>query len=216
MDTESKSFLDIFTDLESYEYVVLRNFETFMDDSTLEDHPDVDMLARHPEEIVAALHLVHRKKKDDGIHYKMKWKDREIAFDLRTIGDGYYDSAWEEKLLTNRQKLATFYVLDKEDYYYSLMYHAVVQKKDIAADYVERLKEMGQALGVVFEKEKAYDILNDYLRAKGYRYTYPKLPGTIFRLDGADRDLVEDNKEAEVKRRRYQFISKIRKIFRGK
>ncbi|MCQ2517656.1 MAG: hypothetical protein MJ119_02745 [Lachnospiraceae bacterium] len=204
---------EIFDAVEKCEYVVLRNYEEFDDLNFLTSHPDIDFLCANRKELVECLGLKPRVKKDDGIHYYTKVNDTKIAIDLRQTGDGYLDDSWQRNILKNRIKKQNFYVMDGKNYFYSLLYHVVIQKHKIGEDYAIRLKNMADALGTEWDSDKPAAVLNRFMREEGYRYVYPEFAGTVFHKERGDADLIEKNFKKEFARKWYSLTHKVsRKI----
>jgi hypothetical protein len=149
-------------------YLVIRNYEEYVNDRILSEHKDIDILCDEPQLFRTASKAIPRQAKDDGIHYYIMVNDCKIELDIRWIGDGYYDNKWEQIMLNNRVSFSNlFYVMDKESYYWSLLYHALIHKKSISKDYQAKLSVMAIELNI---KDKNLD---DYMRLHGYKYTYP-------------------------------------------
>lgn len=178
---------------ESEEYVILRNYECLGQEQLLDEHLDIDLLCRNRERVKEILNCKPRMGKDDGIHFYISVKGIKIPVDIRTLNDGYYDAKWEEALLQNRQKNEDgFWVVTKETYFYSLLYHALVQKEKLSADYETRITEMAKELSIPFEKpyEK---LLDRFMSEQGYHYTYPGYLKAVVNLKNIDKSLVEKN-----------------------
>lgn len=155
-------------------YLVLRNFEEFFDDILIEGHNDIDVLCanrREQKKMVKILGAVPRIGIDNGIHYKFLYMGKEVALDIRTVGDGYYDRNWQINMLKNRiYNPIGFYTMNNEDYYYSLIYHAIYQKKFLSEEYLMRLRNMGNNTQnytqLDFEK-----VLLEFMKRKQYYFT---------------------------------------------
>lgn len=208
------SLTDLFEAVKDIDYVILRNYEEFESMNFLLEHPDIDILCRDPEQMVNALALRPRRRKADGIHYYAMLAGKKVAVDLRHIGDGYLDAGWEENILKSRVTHDNFYVMDTRNYFYSLLYHVVVQKHAVAEDYVKRLHDMADKISIVFELEKKENILDTFMRDRGYRYTYPEYPGTIFNIGGVDKSLVEKRTGRRIKRTAYGIAKRMWRILK--
>ena len=157
-------------------YIILRNYEEIdADNFYTSGHADIDFLARNGKRFAKCIHAYPRFTSDDGIHYKVLIAGTEVVIDVRSVGDGYYDANWERALLHNRVLLdERFYIPDKENYYYTLVYHAILQKKELAADYLFRLNKMAENLGVQAKTEQEhFKALERYMKEKRYYYTIP-------------------------------------------
>lgn len=207
---------ELFDALTDTEYVVLRNYEEFDDLNFLSSHPDIDFLCANRKELVERLALRPRRKREDGIHYYTKIGEKKVAIDLRCVGDGYLDTTWEQHIIENRKIRENYYVMDLEDYYYSLLYHVTIQKDKVAEDYVNRLGDMAAQLETTFDPDRKEQILDAYMEEKGYRYTYPEYPGTIFHISKVNPDLVEKSRIKMTKRKLYRGICKVFKGIRSR
>ena len=159
------------------DYLVLRNYENMLQPELfVGEHADVDMLCADSQEVVKLLGaLTNRKNNDghvgDGIHYYLIVNGQNVSFDLRQVGDGYYCEKWEAELLQRRQIHECFYVMDKVDYFYTLAYHAILQKRSFTEEYRDRLLEMAQECGVDVMKNDArgfLDLVENYMREHAY------------------------------------------------
>jgi hypothetical protein len=106
--------------------------------------------------------------------------DEVVLFDIRFVGDEYYDKAWENKLLNDKVMDENgFYRPNDEDYFFSLLYHAAVHKKEIADDYKKRLPVLAEKAN--FEiSNKIFDsptellaCLNQYMLKYSFSFTKP-------------------------------------------
>lgn len=168
---------EVFTSIHpSQKYVIMRNYEEFSENNFyMQEHPDVDILTDQPRKLVEALNAKPRFIKDDGIHYIIIVADIEVIIDIRTVGDGYYDRRWQTNMLkTRRQHPDGYYIMSDDNYYYSLVYHAFLQKKEISKDYLYRLNSMAHKLNIsassVSEHLKA---LCDFMQINHFYYTFP-------------------------------------------
>jgi hypothetical protein len=162
-------------------YVILRNFERFPEAITLEGHDDVDLLV---ERFGDARHIIGGEKvfgEDYRVHFRTVIGGQVVAFDIRSVGDGYYDEHWQRNILATRVlDPRGFYVPDDENYFYSLLYHALFQKPKLKEDYRTRLAWLGQKIGVAFSgidvafgDYRLSDLLWGYLGKRAYTATVP-------------------------------------------
>ncbi len=155
------------------DYLVMRNWEGFYDDILLEGHNDIDLLCRDRDSRDIIVRLLDAKPLTaDGFHYCFRCRDREVTLDTRVLGDGYYDRRWQREML-RRKRLHPlgFYVMDHENYYYSLIYHAIYQKKNgLSEEYAQRLNQMSSS-DETFTQEGFAEQLDSFMRRKHYAYT---------------------------------------------
>ncbi len=157
-------------------FVVLRNFYAFSK-SEESAHGDTDLLVedgKAAETIIAGRKVFPGDKR---VLFKTVVGGNEELIDIRRLGDGYYADAWEKHMLDNRQRLgeAGAFAPEDEDYKYSLLYHALVQKAYVADDYREILRFF---FGGV-ERRELRELLDKFLQDRGYTYTLPE-DGSVF------------------------------------
>lgn len=161
-------------------YVVLRNFEMLPDQHATELHGDIDLLTDAYDDLVYIANgekVFHEKHR---VHYQVPIGGELVPFDFRFVGDDYYDRRWEEDILSRREFCDRgFYVPTPKDYFYSLLYHAIVHKRAIAADYPPKLRVL--AVGAEVSCKAHLDsgnpclmrsVMEPYLEAN--HYTLPR------------------------------------------
>lgn len=189
------------------EYLVLRNYESLINGEMIDNHEDIDLFCSDIRQVARLTGAEPRWKKDNGVNYIVHIQNSIIDIDIHCMGNGYYDLKWEKKMLENRELfMDTFYILNSLDYFYSLLYHALIHKYDISDDYVIRLSNMAQMLCVNWDVENLQVILSDYMKEKGYFYTYPKLVNVIFNLSNVDKLLLKKNGNIKMKRIFYRYL----------
>jgi len=132
--TEFKSLKKVFDALNKggINYVVLRNYQGY---PTLpaEEHPDVDILT---DDYYAVKRIIDgdnpfRPSYEDGgyrVHNYVKVGGDDVGFDIRHIGDNYYDTDFENRILRNRIRHKNFWIPCDHDHYFALLYHDLVHK----------------------------------------------------------------------------------------
>lgn len=198
------------------EYVVLRNYENLAECEAflLEGHPDIDILCRDSQAIVRILDAQTRRKdeppfKGDGTHYYVYVRGKKVCLDLRYLGDGYYCKSWEEDMLARKQPQGDYFVLCPEDYFYSLIYHAILQKRELSQEYNIRLTEMATKMNVLIEKADTPSFLAElqrFMKEKGYRFEYPKDKTVPCRFHLVDPNLVVRNPRLFLKHWQFDTI----------
>jgi hypothetical protein len=202
---------------EKEEYLVLRNYEELLDRGLPDIHSDIDVLCEDADSFIDSARAVPRtKNKKDRVHQKVLIGDKYVSLDVRYVGDGYYDKNWEAEMLNRRGLTDDFcYTMDKENYFYSLMYHAIIQKHSISDEYKARLKRMSMDMGVSADTESDYlAILQEYMRRKKYFFTYPNYPGGIANFSKVDRTLIQVDIKRILKRKIYRLKQTIKSLIR--
>lgn len=124
-------------------YAILRNYESLPDDIYYNEHNDIDLICESMEETAYILNAIPVFEEEYRVHYKTRANKKTAYFDLRYIGDNYYYEKLEKTILKERvYNEKGFYTLNKENYFYTLLYHALIQKPEFKDDYKERLINM--------------------------------------------------------------------------
>ena len=170
-----KSLRDLFSFLGHFaSYAVLRNAETLPDAFDPSLHGDIDLLVESAE---AAANLLGARKvfpEHHRVHYEVTVDGQPIRFDFRFVGDGYYDTAWERRMLERRIHANGVYMLHPEDAFFALVYHALFHKFEIAPDYVAKAASLAKAAGLDWtDYGGALLALEDFLAREGYVRTRP-------------------------------------------
>lgn len=162
------------------DYCVMRNYECLPNEYTLENHGDIDLLV---ENLNYIKYLTNAKPVfphlDYRVHYTIKIAGEEVPFDFRYVGDEYYDIKWQLSLLKNKKLFKdTVYIPDDKNYFYSLLYHAYVQKPYVKEDYHERLNPLGKLIKVDYNSsitaKEVKELLDEFLEENQYQYTIAK------------------------------------------
>lgn len=164
-------------------YLVLRNYENLLSpEMYVEGHGDIDLLcadSRLLAEKVGARTYKNKVKEvcDDGVHYYVLVAGKQVSLDLRSVGDGYYCQKWQQEMLDRRVLKDGFYVMCEQDYLYSLIHHAILQKRTFSDEYRSRLTEMCNRLHISMKDDSVQSfilLLESYMEEHGYTYVYPR------------------------------------------
>lgn len=151
---------------ETIPYVVLRNFELLPDEYVTGIHSDIDILCTSRNDIVKILNAKARYRSRKRACYSVSIGDSYVNFDFRYLGDDYYDKIWEKDILDTRIMKKNFYTPNDINFRYSLLYHALVQKRKIATDYMKKFNELFNHTDIKKLKNK----LDEYMKIKNYDY----------------------------------------------
>jgi len=159
-------------------YVVLRNYDGLPNAALVEGHGDVDLLVEDAGAAVAVLGATPVFLRRHRVHMHLDVGGDSVRADLRSVGDGYFDTRWQLDVLGRRVLLAPHvWVPQAEDAFWTLLYHAIVHKPRVAPDYRRRLAETAAAAGVTlpsdWTRDDAIALLRDYLKARDYLATDP-------------------------------------------
>lgn len=173
-----KSLEEVFGVLNStINYVILRNFENLHDEMD-SLHPDIDLLTDNKANTISILNAQKTFQKKYRVQYMVLINNRKINFDLRFTGDDYYDINWQKNILLTRIKEDFYYRPTDINYFYSLLYHALLHKPNFGFDYERRLLELNARCLLVSSKRhfSAVEIFNDleeFISSHNYCITYP-------------------------------------------
>lgn len=196
-------------------YAVLRNYECMaLGNPFTNGHDDIDVICNDLKSVQNILGVRRRFFFPAVNSYYIRFIDRRVNVDIRFVGDGYYDAIWEQVMLENRVLFNDcIYVLDPVNYFYSLAYHALLQKTYVSNDYQEKLLFMAKELKIPCKavQELPY-IIDKYMSAKGYYYTITKDPGIILNFEDIDKGRIKTNYLWLVRRGILNLLKKNRRI----
>jgi hypothetical protein len=157
------------------DYLVLRNFESLperLDDS------DIDFLCDNVQRLATAANIYQ----ETGKPYKgvMTITGQTIKTDIRFVSDGYYPALWQKDMLAQKVLSNGFYVPRADDYFFSLLYHCKIHKKQVKPKYKTLLAAMAKNMRFdwfnnanIESEETAKEILSGYMKANFYFYEQP-------------------------------------------
>lgn len=160
-------------------YCILRNAEDITRNFTPVLHGDIDFLV---EDRWMAQYVMNAEKV-----YPEKFRVTHniyiagvcIPIDIHYLGDNYYCKKWEYAMLYNSRKIINdgiiLNVMQPECQYYSLIYHAYLQKYEIAKDYPEKLALMAKKAQLNYKNDDSYlmNQLKKYMDDNNYSYVLP-------------------------------------------
>lgn len=164
-----------------FDYVILRNFESYPEEITSPKHKDIDLLTDDLLQIPYVINRIIPKNNDNFKSTYVMIGGNKVHIDLIHVKDGYYDEKWCNAILQNKIfNKKGFYTPSLNDYFYSLLYHGLIHKSKISEDYILRLIKMSEKLKTEkvteddFRNNKVKKILDSYLLEKKYQYTNSK------------------------------------------
>ena len=180
-----KDLFDSFDQHSCFRYVVLRSHEEVNQGSISKD---IDILVNdfYMFKAITGAKSNHKKTMrefDNGPNTQNiiggKWK-----FDVRYVGDGYYDTAWQLHMLQHRVKSAGVWVQEPLSYAMSLLYHYNVHKLPPSSADPSRWYIIHQKLPLLASERswRSRTALQAYMTAHGYNVTRPHDTGVGYRL----------------------------------
>ena len=157
-------------------YLILRNFEGMPDKF---EYNDIDLLTED-EKIRYIIDGNFSLYGDNISRLKLKLGNDVIEFDFRYLkNQNYFDEKWIKDLLKRRVFHSNgFYVPCQEDYFYTLLYHAIIHKGIISDKAQKRLTDLANELKINEASEttfsdidKAKEILDKYMKRMNYQYS---------------------------------------------
>ena len=170
------------------QYCVLRNFECLPSEYTIDGHGDIDLLVENKNYISYLTQAEQIYKEPYRVYHTIKINGEDVPFDFRYIGDNYYDVLWESDILKTRKKEKCFYVPNSENLYFSLLYHAYVQKPVVKQDYFPKLEQYARSIDIAFNASPKYAIscLDLYFMQHGYEYVRPNDKSVFYNLNNLE------------------------------
>lgn len=167
-------------------YCVLRNHECLPSEYTIEGHGDIDLLVENLN-YMANLTLARKVYKETyRVYHTIRINGEDIPFDFRHVGDNYYDRPWEEDILKTRVlHKDIFYTPNPTHQYYSLLYHAYIQKREVKEDYIPKLTHYAAAINETFHPdiEPTISQLDSFLEKNRYEYIRPIDKTVVYNSD---------------------------------
>jgi hypothetical protein len=169
-------------------YVVLRNFENLPSDHVVGSHDDIDLLVEEYHETVHTLNArpMHGLVPRAGGRFFVNVSGSRVVFDIRYVGDNYFDRTWQRDVLARRDQTHTgVFVPCERDYFETLAYHALVHKRELTEDYAHRLSSMATAAGWSdwtperLATADAHQLLERIVAGRGRRHVRPE-DATVF------------------------------------
>ncbi|MBL0407445.1 hypothetical protein JKG68_26360 [Microvirga aerilata] len=173
------SFESLFRHLnKTTDYLVLRNFESALGDYS---ESDLDVLCAEPSSFLAAANGANVDKNRSRVKCTIQVAGRSIPVDVRFVGDGYYDTNWQRDMLKESELLHGIVRIPRVDhYFFSMLYHGVLQKPFLAEKYILRLDELGREIGLgpellrtLPDANVAATVVQSFLKASGYSFYTP-------------------------------------------
>ena len=158
-------------------YVILRNFEGMPDKF---DFNDIDLLVED-EKFAYIVKKDFSPMKHDSKAIELKVGSNNITLNPNYIGGHYFDEIWEKDILRKRELHKNgFYIPNKSDYFYSLIYHVIFHDRwknisYIREDYKKTILDLDKQLklneiteNTLNNKNTIKKIIEKYMQKSGY------------------------------------------------
>lgn len=185
-----KEFFDCLNNNKDLKYIVMRNFDDLLGGIIPKANSDIDLLVNDFylfKRITGAIGYKHKQKasyinggtaKEYG-GYKVGAHiligGERVNVDIRYKGDNYYCINWQEELLETARVKNGVKIPSKENYFFSLLYHALVHKYAVNDEYRSILSELAKShatnsSGQMLANEDLWTLLNEFMNEKKYTY----------------------------------------------
>ena len=149
-------------------YVVLRSFEELPDKIV---HNDIDILTDNVKKLAIII-----TGENPEMDFPSTVDNKKISIDYRYQVGHHYDEKWAKDVLKRRvMHNDDFYIPNKEDYFYTLLYHTLEKG---SKKYEKKLKNIAVEIGIKENMDeilnnvsKSEKFLNDYMTKMGYKKT---------------------------------------------
>ena len=108
---------------------------------------DIDFMVTDYNATVAALGALPSSLRatelgGGGVRHTVLIGGKAVDVDVRYVGDRYVDPNWMRDILRNRVLMNGIFFMEAEDYFYSLLYHVLIQKPQVGLAYKSLLMKM--------------------------------------------------------------------------
>ena len=210
------------------DYAILRNYENLPEEIYVNDHNDIDLICTSYENIAYILNAKKVFNEEYRVHYKTEINDKFAYFDLRYVGDDYYYKSLEEDLLKNKvYNKKGFYTISDENYFYTLLYHAVLHKPEFSKDYKDRLLKMNSDFKNFDDEGSCLKLLQDWLIKNEYLVTKPidksvqfndinakKLSPLVYKDDEEIKNII--NEKNRLEEENFRLKEELNKLYNSK
>lgn len=188
MESELKNLFNTLN--KECKYLILRNWDNIFDENIYgTGHEDIDILCEDKNTFVkiTGAKSVHKNKYRD--NFLVQCGSLKVRFDVRWIGDGYYPAEWEKAMLENRiLNSIGVYIMNNEDYCFSLSYHAVLQKPYLSVEYLQKINDaynVNSKETIKMDEQDIVSKLKQFLAEHDYNYIIPSDPAVYINWDRA-------------------------------
>jgi len=156
-------------------WLVLRNFN-FLPNNFFGNDKDVDILCSDIDIFIQNMNL--EKKNSSLFNYKTKIDGKTVDFDVRVLGDGYYDKLWQYKILYKKIYAQGIVPrMDDKNFFYSLLYHCKVQKTNVKEEYINVLMNLSKKIHIeaidkktILNDQRSSELLKEFMKKNKYQY----------------------------------------------
>ncbi len=156
-------------------YLVLRSFETLPE---LYVEKDLDVLTENYQLFASALGV--KQRKDFPYKGTIQVNNEQIDIDMRFVGDNYFNTSWAKDILQTKTLKDGIFIPRVDHYFFTLLYHAKVQKPRVKEKYYGILDSTAKSLGFCWYNTSLLDdddeigrLLRGFYESNGFYYEDP-------------------------------------------
>jgi hypothetical protein len=168
---------------ECCDYVLLSDYGSLSRTHQVGQCGDIDILVADRD---GFLSLLCANKCNDSIansRYFALIAGSEVFFNVRCVGDGYYDATFQENILKARVLNSSgVYVADERSHMYSLLYDALIHSAKILPEHSLKVGVLFSTADLELSLGQMQRTLDDFMSSEGYRYTVPADKGVYFNM----------------------------------
>ena len=124
---------------------------------------------------------MQKKKRSWGLSaFSIDIKDCCVPFDIRFVGDYYYDPVWARNMLEKKTYMGLVPTMNNYNYFFSFLYHVKIQKTEVKEVYISRLIDLSKKIGLdninsafILNDNLCAKIINQFLKRNKYYYFEP-------------------------------------------
>lgn len=162
------------------DYVVMRGDNELCTNTFNENHRDCDLLVANTTN---AQYIINGKTLPESIrpHEEVIINDNHYYLDLWSAELYYFDIRWCYEMLKTRINNNGIFILNKENYFYCLLYHCLIIKNNIAPDYKSFIDSY--KTDILHTSQDNNILLVNYLCDKGYEIVSYRGNGAGFHIE---------------------------------
>ena len=121
------------------EYVLLRGFEKLhLQLPLLKEQEDIDILVTSKDTLQKSFgNTIFTYPNSNTVIIQ----GNKVKFDRRYLGDNYYDTKWQQDMLSSKIPHKFFYIMNPSHQYYATLYHGLIHKGTIHSKYEKGLQD---------------------------------------------------------------------------
>ena len=174
-------------------YVVLRNYEILPESFSNEKHGDIDILSDDYENICYIANTTPVLIEPYRVHNYTVIDGKKVFFDFRYLNDNYYCYNFEKDILNSKiLNEKNIFVISNENYFYSLIYHALIHKKKVASDYYDKVYNLYCNIFDETDNRPTFEfyfkLLKDFMRKNNYAFVRPNDKSVFYNQENIDLD----------------------------